>query len=102
MCLLYVCLLKKSKFSVLPTWCFVLSMQIINIFYNGLAGAMRPDPVSQTLQLTVGQAVSLEVFEMFVIALPVRRSGVNVLSIGINRQKSIPDAYRPRRNKDEQ
>ena len=63
---------------------------------------MHPDPVSQTLQLTVGQAVRLEVFEMFVVALPVRRSGVNVLSIVINKRKSISDAYRPRRNKDEQ
>ena len=63
---------------------------------------MSPDPVSQALQLTVGQAVRLEVFEMFVVALPVRRSGVYVLSIVINKQNSISDAYRPRRNKDEQ
>ena len=47
---------------------------------------MRPDPVSQALQLTVGQAVRLEVFEMFVVALPVRRSGVYVLSIVIKYQ----------------
>ena len=40
---------------------------------------MFPNPISQRLLLAVQLTVHLEVFEMFIVALPVRRPGIYVL-----------------------